>query len=170
MVMSEKLIIGTIIKPQGIKGEIKVKPLTDNPQELENYKEVYIGGVKQKILNIKVNGSEVYYVLKGIADRNAAELLRGKLIEIDRSEAIPLEEGRYYVVDVIGSIVVTDTGKELGKVKDITTISTDIYTITSAKGDIRFPLVKDLLINMDTKNKIMTVSEKRFYEVAVYED
>jgi 16S rRNA processing protein RimM len=168
--MNDKLIIGIIVKPQGIKGEVKVKPLTDFAEELQNYKEVYVDGERQKILNIKVVGNEVYYVIRGIADRNAAELLRGKLIEIDRNEAIPLEEGKYYVVDVIGSKVFTDTGKEIGVVKDITTISTDIYTVTNAKGEIRFPLVKDLLINMDIKNKVMTISEKRFNEVAVYED
>jgi len=168
--MNNKLIIGAIVKPQGIKGEVKVKALTDNPQELEEYKEVYIGGERQKILNIKIVGSEVFYVIKGIADRNAAELLRGKLIEIDRNEAMPLEEGRYYVIDVIGCKVITDTGKEIGIVKEINSISTDIYTVTSDKGEVRFPFVKDLLIKMDIKNKIMTISEKRFNEVSVYED
>jgi len=168
--MNNKLIIGAIVKPQGIKGEVKVKALTDNPQELEEYKEVYIGGERQKILNIKIVGSEVFYVIKGIADRNAAELLRGKLIEIDRNEAMPLEEGRYYVIDVIGCKVITDTGKEIGIVKEINSISTDIYTVISDKGEVRFPFVKDLLIKMDIKNKIMTISEKRFNEVSVYED
>ena len=168
--MNDKLTIGIIIKPQGIKGELKVKAMTDSPEELTNYKEVYVGGVKQKVLNIKVVGSEVYYVLRGIADRNAAELLRGQSIEIERSDALPLENGRYYIVDVLGCLVVTDTGKEIGIVKDITNISSDIYTVKGANGQIMFPLVKDLLINMDLKNKKITVSEKRLNEVAVYED
>ena len=81
----ERLIIGEVLKPQGIRGELKIKTFTDSPEDVKAFGTVYIDGTAYKILSFRVDGSGAAYIgLRGIPDRNAAELFRGKKIEGDR--------------------------------------------------------------------------------------
>ena len=61
----------------------------------------------------------------------------------------------------------TDTGKVLGTLKDIRQAATDIYTLETENGEILFPAAKGVILSVEIQNKKMTVSEKRFKEVAV---
>ena len=76
--MPKTLTIATVLKPQGIRGEIKVKALTDSAEDLKNFPRVFIDGVEYKVLSVRPAGDCAFLSLRGIADRNAAELLRGK--------------------------------------------------------------------------------------------
>jgi len=165
----EQLIIGNVIKPQGIKGEVKIKPYTDSPEDFKSFREVYIGEEKYKLLYTRAAGGFIYAGLRGVADRNAAELLRGRDVIADREEAPALEEGKYYIVDIIGCSVFYEDGKKLGIISDVTPAATDVYTLSSEdKKDIMFPAVKGVIIGVDIKNKRITVDKKRFAEVAVF--
>lgn len=165
----DRLTIGNIIKPQGIKGEVKVKPFTDTPEDIKNFREVYIGEEKYKLLYVRIAGEFAYVGLRGVADRNAAELLRGKDITADREEAPSLEEGKYYIVDIIGCRVRYAGGESIGVITEVTPAATDIYTVERGAGEkpILFPAVKGVVINVDIKNKEITVDKKRFLQVAV---
>lgn len=168
--MDGKLTVGEILKPQGIRGELKVKPLVDDPADFKRYGKAYIDGKPHKILGARINGGEVYLFLNGIADRTAAEDYRGKFLLVDRADVPPLQEGRYYIVDVLGCEVFTDGGKSLGKVADITTGGGgDVYTVIGEDERIIFPLLNDLLIDMDVKNKRMTVKDAKLKEVSLVE-
>ena len=85
--MRENLIVGTILKPQGIRGELKVKPYTDSPEDFKEFKNLYLDGEKRRVLSVRVGDGMVFLGLPGVPDRNAAELLRGKNLELDRDEA-----------------------------------------------------------------------------------
>ena len=100
--MRENLIVGTILKPQGIRGELKVKPYTDSPEDFKEFKNLYLDGEKRRVLSVRVGDGMVFLGLSGVPDRNTAELLRGKNLELDRDEAPEPEEGRYYIVDLLG--------------------------------------------------------------------
>lgn len=163
----DRLIIGVVLKPQGIRGEIKIKSYTDSPADIKNFKTVYIGDISYKVLSCRVDSGVVYLALRGIADRDAAEALRGKNIEADREDAPELEEGTYYIVDIIGCEVFDEKGEKLGVIKDIAASATDVYTINNGKKDILFPAVKGVVASVDIANKKLIVNKKRFYEVAV---
>ena len=165
--MEKELIVGEVLKPQGIRGEIKVKPFTDSPDDFKKIKAVFLGGEEYKILSVRTDSSAVYLGLRGVADRNAAELLRGKQVVIPREDAPALPEGRYYIADLLGSEVVTEEGTLLGTLTDIRNAATDIYTITQGEKEILFPAVEDLIVSIDTENMKITVNGKRFNEVAV---
>lgn len=169
--MDDRIVIGEILKPQGIKGELKVKPLTDDADRFGELREVYIGGELKKVLAVRIAPDFVYIALSGIPDRNAAELYRGKMLEVDREDAVELEEGQYFIVDVVGCEVFDDSGVKIGEVADIRQAARDIYTVRTPDGrDVMFPLLKDLVIEMDVRGKRITLSGKRLKEVAVYED
>ncbi len=165
----EKLIIGEVLKPQGIRGELKIKTYTDAPEDVKAFKTLYIDGAPYKILSYRVGGDGFAYVgLRGIPDRNAAELFRGKKIEGDRDDAPALEEGQYYIVDIIGLSCETEEGETLGVVKDVSNLSSDIYTIEKAGKSILFPAVKGVVKKVDLTNKKLVVDKKIFDEIAVY--
>ncbi len=161
------LVIGKILKPQGIRGEVKVFPYTDGAEDICKLKRVFIDGAEYKILNARAGDGMAYLSLRGVPDRNAAELLRDKELTLPREEAPEPEEGSYYVADLLGSEIVTDTGKTLGTLKEIRQAATDIYTLETPTGEVLFPAADGVVLSVDVKNKKITVSERRFGEVAV---
>ena len=165
----ERLIIAEVLKPQGIRGELKIKTFTDYPEDVKVFKTLYIEDVAYKILSFRVGTDGFAYVgLRGIPDRNTAELFRGKKVEGDREDAPALEEGQYYIVDIIGLSCETEEGEILGTVKDVSNLSSDVYTIEKAGKSILFPAVKGVVKKVDLTNKKLIVDKKIFDEIAVY--
>jgi 16S rRNA processing protein RimM len=164
----ERLVIGEVLKPQGIRGEIKIKTFTDTPDVVKEFGVVYIDDKEYKILSFRVGTDGAAYLgLRGVPDRNAAELLRGKKVEGQRSDAPELEEGQYYIVDIIGLACETEDGDFLGTVKNITSLSSEIYTIEKGGKNILFPAIKGVVLKVDLDNKKLIVNKQRFMEVAV---
>ena len=165
----ERLTIGEVLKPQGIRGELKIKTFTDFPEDVKAFGTVYIDEKPYKILSFRAGeGGFAYLGLRGVPDRNAAELLRGRKIEGDREEAPALEEGRYYIVDILGLTAVTEDGDVLGTVKDISPLSSEVYTLEKDGKQILFPAVRGVVKKVDLENRRLIVDKKRFNEVAVY--
>lgn len=167
--MEKTLTIAIVLKPQGIRGEIKVKALTDSAEDIKNFPRVFIDGVEYKVLSVRPAGDCAFLMLRGIADRNAAELLRGKDVLALREDAPQLPEDTYYLVDVLGCEVVTERGKVLGKISDITPAKTDIYVVEGGGKRITFVAADGVIEDIDVENKRVTVNKKRFDEVAMYE-
>ena len=167
--MTDFLTIATIVKPQGIRGEVKVLAMTDFPEDLKAFDKVYIGGNCYKMLKVRPQGGNCAFVtLSGIADRNAAELLRGKEITVLREDAPALPEDTFYIADVIGCTVVDDEGKIYGEVESITPARTDIYEVRKPDGKIlTFPAVEGLITDIDVVARKVTVSAARIKEVAL---
>lgn len=163
----KELTVGEVLKPQGIRGEIKVKPFTDGAEDFKKFKRIFLDGEEYKILSVRAGAGEVYLGLRGVHDRNAAELLRGKKITVPRDEAPEPEEGRYYIADLLESEVHTEEGEFLGVLTDIRQAATDIYTLKNGEKEILFPAVRGVITQIDAENKRITVDKKRFAEVAV---
>ncbi len=166
--MKNYLTIAQIVKPQGIRGEVKVIAMTDSPDDLNGFTRVYVGGNACKLLKVRPQGGNcAYLTLSGIADRNAAELLRGMEITALREDAPALPENTYYIQDIIGCKVVNDSD-EIGIVEDITPARTDVYTVVKSDGKkLVFPAVDGLIENIDLTARTVTVNEMRLGEVAL---
>ena len=168
--MENTFIIGEVLKPQGIKGELKIRPLTDDANRFRKLKSVIIDGDTFTVTNAKITPDSVFLSILGVNDRNTAELFRGKFLRIKREDNNCLEEGRYFIVDIIGCSIILD-GKEIAKISEITSARTDIITAISSENKvIRFPFLKDAVVKVDIENKIFQVDSKRFKEIALYED
>lgn len=139
--MDKEIVIGKIVAPHGVRGDIRIMPLTDRPEQFLNLSYLLLEDGRQ--LTVKAARFHKRMVLvstKEITTMNDAELLRDKKILIRAEDLPPLEEGRFYVADLIGLPVFDEEGKQLGTFKDsITTGSNDVY-IVAVPGD------KDLLI------------------------
>ena len=165
----KRLIIGEVLKPQGIRGELMVKTFTDFPEDVKEFGVVYIDEVPYKILSFRVGPDGAAYMgLRGIPDRNAAELFRGKKLEGNREDAPPLEEGRHYIIDVLGLTCETEEGEVLGVVKDIVNLASDVYTLEKDGKKILFPSVNGVIVRFDIEGGKIIVNKQKFDEMAVY--
>ncbi len=164
------LEVGLIAKPQGVKGELKVFALGEDPLRLEKLKRVYIEGKAFNIEKIKFGAGFLIVSLFGVNDRNCAELFRGKYISALRADLPPLEEGMFYIVDLLGCDFFVGE-KYFGKIEDIQSLKTDVITVKKTNGKtVRFPFLKSLCAEIDVAKKTMKVLEKPFTEIACYED
>lgn len=161
--MQEYFEIGQIVNTFGVKGQVKVKPFTNDVEQFETLGKILVVKSKEtiemKILEVKYHKDMVILKLEGIEDMNMAEKYKGCYIKIHRSNARQLEEGEYFIADIIGSDVYTDTDKYLGKVEDIyNTGSNDIYVIKDELGkQILLPAIKEVLLDIDVENQKVTV-------------
>ena len=119
--MTEYFEIGQIVNTFGIKGMVKIKPFTDDINKFDKLKKIYIKKENTKkeyqIEEVKYHKQMVLMKLKGINTPEEADLLRGSYLIINREDEEPLEEGTYYIVDLLGSEVYTDEDVLLGKLE-----------------------------------------------------
>ena len=157
--MQKRLEVGQIVNIFGIKGEVKVMPFTDDITRFDNLEKVYVKTKKEeklyKIQNVRYHKNMVLIKFENIETPEQAELLRNAFLEIDRENAIPLEEGTYYIADLIGMEVYSDDGNKLGIVEDIyNTGANDIYVVKNDLGkQILLPGIKEVIkeVNLDTE-------------------
>jgi 16S rRNA processing protein RimM len=160
--MTKYLEIGQIVNTFGIKGMVKIRPFTDDIRRFDKLKKVYIkkNNVKEyEIEEVKYHKDMVLIKFKGIENLEQANLLRNYYLLINRDEEEPLEEGRYYIVDMLGIEVYTDEGKKLGILDDIfNTGSNDVYVIKDELGkQILLPAIKEVIKQVNIENKKMIV-------------
>ena len=169
----DKIVVGKILKAQGIKGELKVLPITNDISRFKKLTEVFIAGNNQyEVEYARIDSTYAYIKLVGLDDRNSVEALRDCLIEVDRQNAVKLPKGSYFVVDLIGCKIIVD-GNQIGTLTDVYdyTGGVDTYEVTlQNKKHLLFPALKMVLENVDVENKIITLNKEKLSEVAVYED
>lgn len=167
--MKNTLTVAKILKPQGVRGEIKVMTYTDSPADLQAFDRVYIGGNCYKVLKVRPQpGDCAFITLASIVDRNAAEPLRGLDVEVEREDIPALPEGTYYIADVIGCKVLTGEGEDLGVVTEITPARTDVYEYEKPDGKkVVFAAVDGVIISTDIQRKTLVVDKSRLAEVAI---
>ncbi|MBO4323301.1 MAG: 16S rRNA processing protein RimM [Clostridia bacterium] len=166
----DKIEIGAVAKPQGIKGELKLKLFADDFSSLKNVKTVEIGKKLYAVENFKASGNEEAIIkLGGVDDRTSAETFRMLSVYASKSEIV-VPSGKFFISDVIGAKVLLSSGKEIGKVTDIVKGNVDYYYIDTLEGKAVFPLVKRLKAEIDIEKKTVTVDAKAFTEVVLYED
>ena len=140
--MTKYLEIGQIVNTFGIKGMVKIKPFTDDIRRFDKLEKVYIENKTSRkeyeIEEVKYHKNMVLMKLKGIDNPEDANLLRQSYLLVDRENEEPLEEGVYYIVDLLGLEVYSDDNKLLGTVQDIfNTGSNDIYDVKDELGAMK---------------------------------
>lgn len=161
--MTKYLEIGQIVNTFGIKGMVKIKPFTDDIHRFDKLETIYIENKKvkkeYKVEEVKYHKNMVLMQLEGVNTVEKAENLRQSYLLVDRQKEEPLEEGVYYIVDLLGLEVYTDEGKLLGKVDDIfNTGSNDIYVVKDELGkQILLPGISDVLKDVDLEKGKITV-------------
>ena len=163
--MSAKyLMIGEVLRPQGVRGEVKVYPTTDDVMRFKKLDKVILdlgrGETRElKIRQVKFFKNMVILKFKGYDNINDVETWRQKDLLITREQAVTLQPDEYFITDLIGLLVKDDTGAEVGTVKDVLeTGANDVYVVALPNGkELLLPAIKDCILNVDIEAGEMTV-------------
>ena len=112
----KRVALAAVAGAHGVKGELRLKLFADSIDSLARNSHFHVGGRLLALKDIKDGGKTAIARFEGISDRTSAEALRGSLVEIDRDQLPPLEEGEYYHADLLGLPCVDEGGKLLGTV------------------------------------------------------
>lgn len=163
--MADNFVIGKIVNTQGIKGEVRVVPSTDDITRFELLDSVLImrrGQLEEKeIENVRYHKQFVLLKLKGIDDMTTAEGYKNCEVQIPAEEALPCGEDEYYIRDLYGMSVYNEEGALIGALSDVLfTGANDVYVIQpvdSEKKDILLPAIKQCVLEVNVEEKKMVV-------------
>lgn len=155
--MRDKLRVGKIVNTHGLKGEMKVIPLTDDMKRFSDLKFVLLDGKEVKIERVKYQKDRVILKLENINTIEEAETLKTKYLEVTREFAVELEEDTYFITDLIGCNVVDTEGKELGPIYEVLqTKNNDVYWIRKPK-ELLIPVLLEIVLDIDIEERIITI-------------
>jgi 16S rRNA processing protein RimM len=158
---SDDLVVAQVLSAHGIRGELKCRVVTDFPeQRFKRGNTVLLDGVPHSIASARMQPPHILIRLNGVADRDAAQALRGKELTIRKEDAVALPDGQFFWNEVIGlSVVNATTAEVLGEVVDILeTGANDVYVVRPARGrEILIPAIKDVVKEIDPKQGRMVV-------------
>lgn len=175
MQKNDYLMIGEITKPQGVRGELKLRPCTCDPDRFEGLELAYFKkGETYVPVNIKVNrigADAVFMNIDGVNDRNEAERMRGEYLYIDRAHAVELDEDSTFLCDLYGLHGIDDSGRDFGKLIDVLQPGgNDVYIFKGPLGEVLVPALKSVVIRVDLEKGEMLMDAKRLNEVAVFDE
>lgn len=157
--MPDLIEIGKIVNTHGIRGEVKIQPWCDDPYIFDELEYLIIDGREYEIIRNRLHKNCQIVQLSGVSDMNAAEAMRGKVVEVER-EVFDLPEGRYFVTDIEGLTVREESGRVLGIVDEvIQTGSNDVYVLknTFNNKQILIPVIDDVILETSIEDKYITV-------------
>ncbi len=154
----KKVVIGKISAPHGVRGEVRIVPLTDFPERFENLKTVFLeDDSKMELESVKFSNKFIIAKFKNINSRNDIEIFNGKLLMLNRSDIPSLPEGEYYNFDIIGLEVIDDKGSKLGKITEVLkTGSNDVYVV-EGKKQLLVPALKKVVKEINLVDGFMKV-------------
>ncbi len=160
----DRIAVGKIAKPVGLKGEVKVLPWTDFPERFEKCRRVFAlkkgePEVELEIVRARAHGRALLVQFAGICTLEAADRLREAELLIPRQEAMPLPEGTYYTFELIGLEVVTEEGERLGRLSDVWSMpAQDVYVVEREGKEILVPALRSIIKDVDLARQRMTVN------------
>ena len=173
--LSTHLMIGEITKPQGVRGEVKVRPVTCDPERFYDLTYVFLKRgetyVERKVSVNRVDDDAVYMTFDGVSDRDGAEKLRGEELYIDREHSVELPEDMNFICDLIGCEGTDTEGRKLGKMTDVMQPGgNDVYVFKGPLGEVLVPALKSVVVEVNVEEKRIVFDAKRLNEVAVFDE
>lgn len=155
------LVIGEIVAAHGLRGEVRVQPLTDIPERFAELEQVWLSGARGARMEMRVLGAKshatkslVILRLAGVNDREAARRLVGNVLGIAQDQAGELPEDVFYEDDIIGLEVETTEGRDLGRITEIIrTGANDVYVTPACL----IPAIGDVVRSIDVASGRMVI-------------
>lgn len=154
----EYIKVGRIINTHGIRGELKVFPLTDNLDRFDDLKIVYIGNNKEKVEIEQVKYHKGLAIIKLKEFHNINQVLKFKddFLYIDVEDKVELPEDHYFIFDIVDCNVYDTKGRKIGVVTDVLQYtSNDVYVVKDMEKNKEYliPAVKEFVVDIDVENK-----------------
>ena len=156
---ADKILIGKISAAVGLKGEVKIYSYSEEADRFERVSRIFIDDKEFKILSVRYKDISPILKLDSIDDRNKSEALKGKDIYVSEGDLEDLPEGVYYIKDIIGMDVLSESGEKLGLLFDVkTNTAQKLYVVKrEGKSDILIPGVEEFIKKIDIENRQIIV-------------
>ncbi len=163
--MSERLVvIGAIARAHGLSGEVRVTPMTDDPGRFERVRECVLWDAARdrrepyRVRAARRHGPAVLMTLEGCASAEAATALVGRLVALPEDAALPLEPGRFYPWQLEGCRVLTEDGREVGRVTGIErSPGHDLWVVRDAGREHLIPAVPEIVSEVDLEARRVVI-------------
>lgn len=154
-----RVAVGEINSPWGIKGHVKVTPLTSNPERLQPKQQVFVGDLALTITDAKIVGKIPVVQFSSFTTRNSVESLKGSLIEILEKDLPKLPENIFYIHDIVGLTVFTDDDEVVGEVIEVLqTGANDVYVIRPSNGkDVLIPALESVIVAIKIEDESLII-------------
>ncbi len=165
----EKILIATVLRPQGLSGELKCKLENQNYDIIKNVTEVYLNNkdVPTKIAKKAFRGGYLYLQFNTINSREKADLLRNTHVYAKR-EFVEIPQDEYMITDLIGLNVTDENGQQIGVLKDVQNFgASDILIIEQYKREYMVPFVKDIVKKVNLTAGIVVVNKSKYDEAKI---
>jgi 16S rRNA processing protein RimM len=146
------LVVGKIVAAFGTKGELRVMSQTDFPQRFEAGAELWVEREDRPatVEHCRWHKGKAVLKLRAVDDRDQAEELRGRYLRVPGSDLAKLDEGEYYLFQLVGLTAVTEEGRELGRVKEVLqTGANDVYVVDTPRGELLLPAIQDVVKDVE---------------------
>lgn len=148
---------GEIVNTHGVRGEVKIRSWLDSPEFLAGFRTLYLDGKPVKVRSARVHKEFVIAVLEGVDDLNSAMAMKNKVAYINRADA-HLPEGGYFLADLMGARMVSETGEALGVLTDVLERpGNNVYVVSDGARERLIPAVPAFIIGTDLENGVITV-------------
>lgn len=160
---AELIAIGLIEKPFGVKGEVRVRSLSDVPGRLEGLTDVTLVAASGRALltavtHVRKQGGSYVLGFDAFSSPEEAAAFRGALVKIPRGEAPPLPAGQYYEFELVGMTVVEETGRLLGTLEEVLEAgSSHVFVVRRAGRETLIPALRQVVASVDLQSRTMTV-------------
>ena len=162
--MSNKLThfkVGKIVNTQGLKGEVRVYPFTDDINRFDELDVFYLDkdfSTKWNVERVRYKGNLVIMKIKDIDSIEKAERLRDKFIYVSREDSRDLEEEEYFIADMIGLEVFTLDGEKVGVLSDVLQYAAnDVYVIKGEEKEYLIPAIMKFVPTIDMNERKMII-------------
>lgn len=150
--MERELIeIGRIVNTHGIKGELKLLPHEESPEDLRGLSALFVDGRERKIRSARVHKGALLVTLEGVEDMNAALELKGRAAFADADDP-GLPEGFVFMDELFGCAVRTEDGEELGTLEEIIdSPANQVYVVRGAGAERLIPAIPEFVVSVDAE-------------------
>ena len=146
------MAVGKVLRPQGVRGELRLEIHTGYPGHLADVDTVYIGEshLPRRLQSSRQHQKTLLIKIEGCDDRTQADALRGQLISVAATDAVALKPGQFFHHQIIGLNVVGDDGELLGVVSEILqTGSNDVYVVKNSTGELLLPAIQSVILKIE---------------------
>lgn len=159
---SDDVAIGVLLKPRGIQGEVFCKPLTDFVERFEGLKTVtaVLPGGRHEVLQVersRLYGNRLAIKFEGVDSPEATRVYRNALLVVPKDDTFDLPDDTFYVYEIVGMMVETESGEGVGPVKEVLSLpGNDVYVVDRKGEEVLIPAAKDLVtIDRDARKIVV---------------
>jgi 16S rRNA processing protein RimM len=156
--------IGEVLRPYGLRGEVKVRPLTDRPHErFEALTSCTlwepVGDRREpcRIASCRFDGATVYLRMDGVDSPEAARRFSGRLLAVDREEALPLAEGTFYPWQLEGAVVETRDGRQVGRFAGVEPGAQELWLVDDGTRRRLIPAVPEIVVEVSVADRRIVI-------------